>query len=83
MISVTSLAVFVGKNIAGYAIKRGLDNQLKDRQTFENRLAKVIDETIEEYDKTYTIAADNKFPFFKINHFYNIYEIIELFLYLL
>jgi len=65
MISASALAVFVGNNIAGYAIKRGLDNLLKDRNIFENRLAKVIDETIEEYDKTYTIAADNKFPFFK------------------
>lgn len=65
MISASALAVFVGNNIAGYAIKRGLDNLLKDSKTFENRLAKVIDETIEEYDKTYTIAADNKFPFFK------------------
>ena len=65
MIGVSSIAGFVGKNIAGYAIKRGLDRLLKDRQTFENRLAKVIDETIEEYDKEYNITADNKFPFFK------------------
>jgi len=65
MIGAGAIGVFVGNNIAGYAIKRGLDNLIKDRQTFENRLAKVIDKTIDEYDKKYTYRADNKFPFFK------------------
>ena len=65
MIGVSALAVFVVNSVAGYAIKRGLDNLLKDRKTFEKRLGKVIDETINEYDKLFIVKEKNKFPFYK------------------
>jgi len=60
------IGLFVAKEIASYAIARGLDKVLAQRKTFEKRMAKVINEAIDEFHGQFPIPdAEGKFAFYK------------------
>lgn len=60
-----TIGVFAAKTIVGYAAKKGLGHIFKDRKSFENRLAKRINETIDEFERTNPVTCEgNKIPFY-------------------
>ncbi len=62
----TSIGIFVAKSIASFSINKGFNNILTAKNAAENRLAKVIDHTIEEYKKNDPIEDNQgKFAFYK------------------
>lgn len=60
-----SVSLFVAKTIASYASQKGLDHFFENMGSFENRLSKVIDVTIEEFKAENPIPdEDHKFAFY-------------------
>lgn len=60
-----SVSLFVAKTIASYAFQKGLNHFFENMGSFENRLSKVIDLTIEEFKAENPIPdEDEKFVFY-------------------
>lgn len=60
-----SVSLFVAKTIASYASQKGLNRFFENIGSFENRLSKVIDVTIEEFKAENPIPdEDEKFAFY-------------------
>ena len=74
---IESIGIFVATKIASYAISKRLDKLFTNRNTFERRLAKVIDRSIDEYHNTFPIPdEDGKFAFYKSQLF--VEELLKL-----
>jgi len=54
---IETIGAFVVQQIAGYAINKGLDHVFKkDEVAYQQKLASVIDKTIDDYISNYPIA---------------------------
>jgi len=63
---IETIGVLIAQGIAGYALNKGLTNLFENREDFEDRLSKIINQTIEEYEKNDTISdKGGKFGFYK------------------
>ncbi|MCK5738193.1 tetratricopeptide repeat protein [bacterium] len=60
-----TIGIFVAKSLASYGFNKGLAKVFKDRKSFVNRLAQVINKTIDQYKKESPIVdKDGKFAFY-------------------
>ena len=65
-ISLTSIALFVAQSIASYGFNKGLEKIFEDQEDFIQHLFKIINKTIEIYQKRYPTAdKEGKFAFYK------------------
>lgn len=65
-ISIASIALFVAQNIASYGFNKGLEKIFEDQEDFVQHMFKIINKTIEIYQKKYpTIDKGGKFAFYK------------------